>query len=71
MISVRCPVCLFELEIKDEPRIGHKIICLNCESDLEVIWLFPITVGLSEEKDQFPTPILRSLNQKNTNSMLM
>ena len=48
MISVPCPVCQSKLEIMIEPDIGYHLNCKSCQAELEVIWLYPITLDIPE-----------------------
>lgn len=57
MIRVICPACQFEVEITNEPAIGHQVKCHHCGNELEVIWLYPLTVDFPESNLEIPSEI--------------
>lgn len=50
MIIVECPNCNAHIEIDKTPVIGLPVKCYQCHVDLEVIWLYPITLDYPEGK---------------------
>ena len=48
MINVSCPNCQSKLEINGTPKIGQPVQCSNCSTNLEIVWLFPITLDFVE-----------------------
>ncbi len=52
MIHIKCPACNANLLLDTQPQIGWPIICTSCKRNLEVVWLYPIELGLTETNDQ-------------------
>jgi hypothetical protein len=50
MILAECPNCCSHIEIKDVPLIGHPVICFYCNVQLEITWLFPVTLDYPERQ---------------------
>lgn len=57
MITASCPECENDIFFDETPEIGQVLICVNCESVLEVTWLFPICLDIQEKKARYsPAP---------------
>lgn len=50
MPAAVCPSCQGMIELEPEVQIGRPITCPHCSESLEVVWLYPIEVDLTEEK---------------------
>jgi hypothetical protein len=48
MIITTCPECQQPINFESTPEIGRKLLCINCNSNLEVTWLFPIILDYQE-----------------------
>ena len=48
-IFAPCPVCLSKIEVSQNPEIGHRLECPNCKTDLDIVWLYPVTFDLHED----------------------
>jgi lysine biosynthesis protein LysW len=56
MIMAQCPSCGAQVSIYTKPKMGQKVKCNTCESDLEVVWLEPVELdwaleGFDDEDD--------------------
>jgi lysine biosynthesis protein LysW len=56
MIMAQCPSCGGQVSIYTKPKMGQKVKCNTCESDLEVVWLEPVELdwaleGFDDEDD--------------------
>jgi hypothetical protein len=49
MMIIKCPACNREIEISEDPNIGFQLTCIHCSIELEVTWLFPLTLDLLEK----------------------
>lgn len=58
MIHIKCPACNAYILLDTQPQIGWPIICPSCKRNLEVVWLYPIELGLVETQDQGLEPLL-------------
>jgi hypothetical protein len=47
-----CPSCGEWVKLPDHPKIGQKIICLECEADLEVIEVNPVELDWVYMEDE-------------------
>ncbi|MFN2126345.1 MAG: hypothetical protein ACK2TU_00660 [Anaerolineales bacterium] len=50
MIIAECPNCNAHIEIETVPVIGMPVVCYRCCVNLEVIWLYPVTLDYPERK---------------------
>lgn len=66
MRNTHCPECGKEITIDANPEIGKRIECQGCQTYLEVIWLFPLSLERSE--DQFDPLISNSPEQEKDTS---
>ena len=57
MITATCPECKQLVNLVSIPEIGQQLICVNCNSYLEVTWLFPVIL---DYLDDDPKPISES-----------
>ena len=47
---IECPACQSKLQLCDEDAdIKKKLTCPHCQTQLEVTWLFPLTLDYYEE----------------------
>lgn len=37
-----CPSCGAAVSVKGTPKIGTKVTCKSCDTELEVVWLDPL-----------------------------
>jgi lysine biosynthesis protein LysW len=51
MASTQCSVCDEEIEVAGRPRLGQKIICSHCGSQLEVVAAEPLELEIAQEED--------------------
>ena len=56
MVMAQCPSCGAQVSIYTKPKMGQKVKCTTCESDLEVVWLEPVELdwaleGFDDEDD--------------------
>lgn len=47
-VSASCPVCLSKIEVGQNPEIGHRLECPNCKTNLDIVWLYPVTFDIHE-----------------------
>ncbi len=50
MVIAECPNCNAHIEIETVPVIGLPVDCYRCNINLEVIWLYPVTLDFPERK---------------------
>jgi len=53
MILAECPNCCTHIEIKDVPVIGLQVFCYYCNVQLEITWLYPVTLDYPEKNHLF------------------
>lgn len=51
-MNVCCPECDSNFSLKEDTILGELVSCTDCNVDLEVISLKPITVELAPEEDE-------------------
>lgn len=50
LMVIECPACHSKLQLCDEDAdIKKKLTCPHCHTQLEVTWLFPLTLDFYEE----------------------
>ena len=55
MVKVSCPECRQPIALESEQNIGQQVICNSCHTQLEVTWLFPVSLDYTETSE--PNPI--------------
>ena len=50
MIMTECPNCCAHIEVKVVPVIGLPVECYYCDVQLEITWLYPITLDFPEKQ---------------------
>jgi lysine biosynthesis protein LysW len=48
----RCPVCNSDIIIDDEAILGDMVTCANCQADLEITSIHPVSLQVIEEESQ-------------------
>jgi len=48
-MTTRCPSCMEEIEVSEDPNIGLQLKCLHCHTTVEVTWLFPLTLDFIDK----------------------
>lgn len=49
MANVKCPHCGAEVHVGEQPQLGQRETCKQCDKTLEVIWLFPLELDYCED----------------------
>ncbi len=52
MITASCPECKNQINLDTNPEIGQTIKCATCQTILEVIWLYPLSLDYPEYSQQ-------------------
>ena len=53
MISFLCLACSNAIHIQDEPFVGQHVQCETCLNELQITWLYPLTLDFMDE-DRIP-----------------
>lgn len=54
MTTAICPACDRNIKVPNRPRIGQKLVCPHCDTDLEVIEVDPLELDWAyEDLDDF------------------
>jgi len=59
MVTTSCPNCMHPIELIPPFEIGQSVRCWACDSDLEVTWLFPVSLDLQD-----PSPLNAGMNSE-------
>ena len=51
MRRVECPDCGEIVELRESIRVGHRVVCVECGVELEVLSLYPLEVDYVLEDD--------------------
>ena len=51
MAKADCPACGAQINIGLKPRMGQRIKCTACSTELEVVWLEPIELDWPYDED--------------------
>ena len=46
----RCPVCNSDIIIDDEAILGDMVTCTNCQADLEITSIHPVSLQIIEDE---------------------
>ncbi|MEX2143137.1 MAG: hypothetical protein WD740_00960 [Anaerolineales bacterium] len=49
-----CPSCGAKLTVKGAPKIGARVTCKSCDTEIEVVWLDPLELDwpMDEYEDE-------------------
>lgn len=53
MVSVECISCGADIRLGSKPRMGQRVICTVCNTQLEVAWLDPVELDWPIEEEGF------------------
>jgi lysine biosynthesis protein LysW len=48
-----CPSCGSKVFVGTKPRVGQRVKCPSCSSELEVVWLDPVELDWPYDEDEF------------------
>lgn len=51
VIKATCPECKNETEVVSPPELGQRLTCMICNTPLEIVWLYPISLDYVEMED--------------------
>ena len=53
MLRAECPECGEPVELRDSTQVGDRVICIECNTELEVLGLYPLELdyALDDEWD--------------------
>ncbi|NIP44342.1 MAG: hypothetical protein GWN61_23165 [candidate division Zixibacteria bacterium] len=63
MFTTICPECHVQILIGSDPYIGQKVACPSCKIPLEIVWLFPLSLGYLEE-DTLSSPSIIQVDEE-------
>ena len=54
MLRAECPECGEPVELRDSTQVGDRVICIECNTELEVLGLYPLGLDyvLEDEWDE-------------------
>lgn len=52
MTLAKCPYCEEDVEVDDDVELSEVVVCLNCEHDLEVVSIDPLSLGEWDEEEK-------------------
>ena len=67
MLTSRCPECNSMIEITNIPEIGTVVQCTNCNRELTVTWLYPITLDSDHQEKSPYLPVDLEMESKGNN----
>ena len=50
-MSAKCPNCNYSMQFSRLMEINHLVICSNCGVELEVVWLYPLTLAMNSRSN--------------------
>lgn len=52
MVTSTCVICNQKVNLKPPVELGKRVICQSCSTNLEVIWLYPVSLDVAEDQTQ-------------------
>ena len=52
MATSECPSCGAMVNVGSNPRMGQRVVCKECDTELEVVWLEPIELDWLYDDDE-------------------
>jgi lysine biosynthesis protein LysW len=62
MIISICPNCKAKVSLGSKPRLGDRVDCFECDTELELVWLDPPELDWPWNYDDDETMIYDDLN---------
>lgn len=53
MVKAECPACSAKVELGAKPRLGQRVVCRECDAELEVVWLDPVELDWPYDEDEY------------------
>ena len=44
-----CPKCRLKINFGLSPTIGQRVVCPECGSNFDIVWLYPLTVDIHND----------------------
>ncbi|MCW2928875.1 MAG: hypothetical protein JWM86_2843 [Thermoleophilia bacterium] len=51
-VIVTCPVCDQDIDLSDDVELSEVVVCSNCERELEIVALDPMTLVEWDEEEK-------------------
>ena len=51
-LIAKCPYCDEDVEVDDDVEVSEVLVCKNCEHELEVVSLEPLSLGEWDEEEK-------------------
>ncbi len=70
MIKAPCLTCQNEIVFASEPVVGESVTCPACQTDQEVVWLYPLCLDFGDKsrKSSYTQPRRRTRGTRLTPS---
>jgi lysine biosynthesis protein LysW len=53
MVKAECPACNTNVNLGGKPKMGQRLKCNSCGTELEVVWLDPVELDWPYDDDDF------------------
>jgi lysine biosynthesis protein LysW len=50
MLNILCPECKEKIDLPTTIGLGQQVICAACETPLEVVWLYPLSLDTVDDQ---------------------
>jgi lysine biosynthesis protein LysW len=51
MVKAECPACNSNVNLGAKPKMGQRVKCNSCNTELEVVWLDPVELDWPYDED--------------------
>lgn len=52
MVKAECPACNAMTNVSAKPKMGQRVVCSVCDTELEVVWLSPVELDWPYDDDE-------------------
>jgi lysine biosynthesis protein LysW len=51
MLRAECPECGETVELRENARVGDRVVCVECNTELEILSLYPLELDYALDED--------------------
>lgn len=53
MVNAVCPSCGSKVSLYTRPKVGQRVVCPTCKTELEVTWLEPVELDWPFDVEEY------------------
>ena len=60
MVKADCPACDAKVHLGVKPKMGQRVVCPSCDTEIEVVWLEPVELDWPYDEGYMTNPMMET-----------